>query len=676
MQLLAGTIKLSAIEPLQFAWVRADFPNRYLLLKSTAMHQQDTNERLSQELYSLKNADLQDILGQLYLAKSGRKSQLVSRLIEYASQSTENRSRIANIVGLSSTSTGYFGQRPRETSNPYNRGGYPGVVMPIGHETGYPSYYGMNSQNFSGGYFSHQNQPSSNLYGINIPRNQPISIQNNINISINNGGEGSWSQKAKEMANKYLDKVIRNDLFYAQVAELIKIAKFEMPNFNLRFYIPNDLFKQIRGSKKLKVLFYSVELNNAALTDNIVHKWPAKSSLRLNQSSVRITKKFFDPNSKKPNSVRERPGDLTLHVGTSNTLFLTAEPDTKQGDWPYAVRIVVSEEISLEKIMDKIATLDIKSTEKLIDKLNKPGIEGVEAASKLPLSLIDPLTLCPIEQPARGVDCSHIDCFDLKTFITFQKEGKNAKWDCVLCAKGPLTLDTIVKDDWVKSVIECAKKKYPDAERVEIDKEHNWAIVKEDESDIDSFDENQEFQEPPPPPPPASLKPGSQNVATDNTVYEVLDHGQRPAVNFDNTDIPQYGTEYGSSSPQQLPIQQDSLISTPPIWVSSLQDRIDSTNNGLAGLLSGALTAQDPYRGLPLDLRRHSNRSTFSGVADLGSYNPSTYAAGGDLQASLDFLPSSSTGTNVAANIQGDKRKVNQSDDLHQGPKHKEPRLT
>ncbi|KAH9094502.1 hypothetical protein Ae201684P_003711 [Aphanomyces euteiches] len=51
------------------------------------------------------------------------------------------------------------------------------------------------------------------------------------------------------------------------------------------------------------------------------------------------------------------------------------------------------------------------------------------------LSVRCPLGLGLIDLPVRGINCAHLQCFDLKTFLVFQESARSQAWTCIVCDK-------------------------------------------------------------------------------------------------------------------------------------------------------------------------------------------------------------------------------------------------
>ena len=68
------------------------------------------------------------------------------------------------------------------------------------------------------------------------------------------------------------------------------------------------------------------------------------------------------------------------------------------------------------------------------------------------LSLKCPLGLCLMKVPVRGKDCTHIQCFDLDTFLQFNRRQTSEGFKCSICHKG-LSTATIQVDPFLYYVL-------------------------------------------------------------------------------------------------------------------------------------------------------------------------------------------------------------------------------
>lgn len=56
-----------------------------------------------------------------------------------------------------------------------------------------------------------------------------------------------------------------------------------------------------------------------------------------------------------------------------------------------------------------------------------------QETEQVTINLADSITMLPITVPARGEICTHLQCFDLETYITMN--AKHKRWLCPFCNK-------------------------------------------------------------------------------------------------------------------------------------------------------------------------------------------------------------------------------------------------
>ena len=97
--------------------------------------------------------------------------------------------------------------------------------------------------------------------------------------------------------------------------------------------------------------------------------------------------------------------------------------------------------------------------------------------SEIKVDLVCKLTYTPLNLPARGINCQHIDCFDLLYFLKSMENNNLRKWTCPLCRK---YCSKIIIDDYLSFII----KNYPDKEQIFFKPNGEFA-----------FEENKVFEE-------------------------------------------------------------------------------------------------------------------------------------------------------------------------------------
>ena len=272
------------------------------------------------------------------------------------------------------------------------------------------------------------------------------------------------------------------------------------------------------------------------------HCWPLESALRVNKHYVHMKQRqvYFHGHLRKwkggsePLDVylhsRVGPNALTLqHKDEGKTYVLMVQlvrvvpvPDLFERVRAYPDTPSVAD--SLERIKDSFKATCIDSD----DEGGGGGAAGA-MATVTRLSLRCPLGLMPIQTPARGKDCQHLQCFDLDTFLRFNERGCAAGWKCGVCHR-TLTVDELRVDAFMQDVlrqIEARREANEDLDSIEIDYEGQWKLFsaaaaaasrkrKADEAraeaidDDDSEDEDaQGLDRKPPPPLPATNGAGN-----------------------------------------------------------------------------------------------------------------------------------------------------------------------
>lgn len=79
------------------------------------------------------------------------------------------------------------------------------------------------------------------------------------------------------------------------------------------------------------------------------------------------------------------------------------------------------------------------------------------------LSLKCPLTYGRLKDPCRSTTCSHIQCFDVTSYLYLQEQGP--QWLCPICNK-PATFENLAIDEYVKDILDTTDE---DTEQVTIE---------------------------------------------------------------------------------------------------------------------------------------------------------------------------------------------------------------
>ena len=116
------------------------------------------------------------------------------------------------------------------------------------------------------------------------------------------------------------------------------------------------------------------------------------------------------------------------------------------------------------------------------NKLNPKDLDGLSISETYSLPLICPITRKRLVNPARSVECSHLECFELESFISMK--SSSCRWDCPICKK-ETSLKTLKVDKFIMRILaECNE------EIVEINKDCSWKVLSKDKKSCLKIDDN------------------------------------------------------------------------------------------------------------------------------------------------------------------------------------------
>jgi len=155
------------------------------------------------------------------------------------------------------------------------------------------------------------------------------------------------------------------------------------------------------------------------------HSWPTEAGILLNS---RPEVSISSSHGKKR---RDHPMDLTLDMNKEmHTVVVMKKRDEQE--YVYAV-VVVGRRDVLDLICWTLAG-KVMSFQEGKERVAAVFAEEGELSTECwRLSLCCPLTHILLETPVRGWKCKHLQCFDLRVFLTLQSDATANKWLCPLC---------------------------------------------------------------------------------------------------------------------------------------------------------------------------------------------------------------------------------------------------
>lgn len=209
--------------------------------------------------------------------------------------------------------------------------------------------------------------------------------------------------------------------------------------------------------------------------------WPDKAEIRVNEELVKSVVPLTYNSSLK----KRRDEKLVItkpKIGT-NSISITYEnvtdnKNTKKGKDPlYTFAVVLVKKLSVNELADKIIkqhTIGKLESMKLV-KEKFQGSQDVKI-SEVKADLDCKLSLSSMVHPARGKNCSHINCFSLKFFLKSMQSNTGRNWSCPLCRKPCYKL---VVDSHLESIIAETKKVDPSRREVFFKKDGTVCLTSE-----------------------------------------------------------------------------------------------------------------------------------------------------------------------------------------------------
>jgi hypothetical protein len=131
--------------------------------------------------------------------------------------------------------------------------------------------------------------------------------------------------------------------------------------------------------------------------------------------------------------------------------------------------------VHVVSISDLASKVNISNYEDSLKKVKSKFSNGSsnsdiqEVTNSLRMSLKCPLTFGRIKTPVRGKHCSHIQCFDLSSYLTMNQSYP--KFTCPVCSK-PANYEDLTIDSFVNNILE---KSSLEDEEVDVFPDCTWA---------------------------------------------------------------------------------------------------------------------------------------------------------------------------------------------------------
>ncbi|KAG6611193.1 SUMO ligase [Phytophthora cinnamomi] len=212
-------------------------------------------------------------------------------------------------------------------------------------------------------------------------------------------------------------------------------------SFRLEYYITdNDLNNMYanRDPKPGSMTPRSLELQLRcfAVKEDLAagHCWPASTQLSVNGFGVPITQRAPPGHANPSKVLRELPANIFQYSRVGRNV-VDVRTTENPSVFGFMVQIVEVRDINelVKEVKEASKNLTYESAKQDVIKSFGSEDEDDVVATVTMLSVRCPLGLCVINLPARGLHCKHLQCFDLKTFMLFSKKARSKAWRCTVC---------------------------------------------------------------------------------------------------------------------------------------------------------------------------------------------------------------------------------------------------
>uniref|UniRef100_A0A183BWS9 SAP domain-containing protein n=1 Tax=Globodera pallida TaxID=36090 RepID=A0A183BWS9_GLOPA len=249
--------------------------------------------------------------------------------------------------------------------------------------------------------------------------------------------------------------------FYDQIKVIVpmtELPSFAVPTrpgegrFSLQFGVPHDDMQKVHyRSEEQPLPRYELQLRVFLLetTEEQQDAFPPGSAVRLDDYSVTLPS--IIPTNK-PNAEQKRyprPVNITPYTqpprGRDRPHRLLFEWNGDKRPWAFTVTLVrrLNSDILLERILtNPNARRPLEKTKQtIIRRLNGSDEDDVQMDA-LKISLMDPLMRTRIKIPSRAAECTHLQSFDLNSYLMMCE--KRPTWKCPVCDKNAIYSKLII----------------------------------------------------------------------------------------------------------------------------------------------------------------------------------------------------------------------------------------
>lgn len=166
-----------------------------------------------------------------------------------------------------------------------------------------------------------------------------------------------------------------------------------------------------------------------------VTTWPSVFYIHVNGVEMFVRRKVHNG--------KDLPLDITKHLKLGENKvhvhFLLGAQECEKFKYFFGIERMLT--TKFEDVLNMVGTTPAEETRQLIHDRLTPSVSDDDVAfitDNLTISLVDPFTAQILKVPVRSINCTHLECFDLETFIGTRKSESGPapfrdNWRCPIC---------------------------------------------------------------------------------------------------------------------------------------------------------------------------------------------------------------------------------------------------
>ena len=259
---------------------------------------------------------------------------------------------------------------------------------------------------------------------------------------------------AKELKNFECPRciILANDPLH-EVEEILYEPSILTSGVNYTYKLGFSQFSKMNNSAEYGVEIRTLKMDGVHFFEQT---WPDKCTIRVNNKTVKEVKPLHHNSSLKKrrdekifNRHMSKMGPNSLKIVYQN---VQDGKNTKRGEDPkYIFSVLYVRRLSVPVLQERILSrnrLSIEASKRHI--MSKFEEQKDLQISRIKVDLLCKITYTMIQNPARGENCSHIDCFNLKFFLQTMEQNSVRKWICPLCRK---RCSKLVVDSYLEQIL-------------------------------------------------------------------------------------------------------------------------------------------------------------------------------------------------------------------------------